>query len=335
MPQHIIFGAGLVGGYLGATLRYKGESVALVVRPQLRSRYEKGLLLTDFSGNQGEAQGFTLIDSDAKTAPLKADFLWLTVKCTGVDVALQQLPDYVGPDTVIICCQNGLGSDAPVKQAFPDNTVLKLMFQFNVASPAENHLHRSTDGEVAIEDHEAVRPLLQRVRSPLLPINAYEDMNPILWAKLQLNLSNAIGALGDITTKAMLEDRDYRKVLVLLMKELLAVTRAQGLDLPKLTGLDAEQLPGFMSLPNWLFKLLGRRMLAIDPNARLSMWWDMKNGKPTEVDHLNGAVVSAGKRLGIDCPCNQTMVELVHAVERGELQQGMSGEYLLRQLQGS
>ena len=335
MPQHVIFGAGLVGGYLGAALRYKGEPVALVTRPQLRSRYEKGLVLTDVKGNQGEAQGFSLIDPDAASEPPRADFLWLTVKCTGVEAAVSDLPRYISPQTVIICCQNGLGSDAPVKRAFPNNTVLKAMVQFNVASPADNHLHRSTDGEVAIEAHQRVTKLLDSIRSPLLPINAYEDMNSILWAKLQLNLSNAIGGLGDVPTKTMLEDKSYRKVFVLLQKELLAVVRAQGMVLPKLTGIGAEQIPGFMSLPNWLFKLLGSRMLAIDPNARSSMWWDMKHGKPTEIDHLNGAVVAAGEKLNIDCPCNRIIVELVHEVEQGKLEQGMNGEYLLRQLQGS
>ena len=39
-------------------------------------------------------------------------------------------------------------------------------------------------------------------------------------------------------------------------------------------------------------------MLEVDPTVRTSMWWDLSQGKPTEIDFLNGAVVAAGRRLG-------------------------------------
>ena len=72
-------------------------------------------------------------------------------------------------------------------------------------------------------------------------------------------------------------------------------------------------------------------MMDIDPTVRTSMWWDLNNQRLSEVDNLNGAVVSEGKKLGIDCPVNQKIVESIHAVESnfGALLQPFSADQFL------
>lgn len=52
-----------------------------------------------------------------KTTVKKARFLWLIVKCTGMKQAILDIALLVDIQTIILCCQNGLGSDAAVKQA--------------------------------------------------------------------------------------------------------------------------------------------------------------------------------------------------------------------------
>lgn len=58
--------------------------------------------------------------------------------------------------------------------------------------------------------------------------------------KLQLNLTNAVNALGSIPVKAMTENAEYRKAMALLMAELLAVVEANNIELPKVTALPAR-----------------------------------------------------------------------------------------------
>ncbi|GAA5316235.1 MAG: 2-dehydropantoate 2-reductase [Candidatus Pelagadaptatus aseana] len=328
MSLHTVFGAGLIGGYVGGLLRSQGFDVSIVGRERLRERFSGRLKLTDFHGNEAFAEGFEFSVQPQTTT----DFLWLTVKCTAVEAVIEDICPLVGPDTIILCCQNGLGSDAAVRQAFSSNTVLRVMVQFNVADMAPNHLHRGSEGDVTVEHHPRLEAIVEQLNCGLMPVHLSRDMDAVLWAKLQLNLANAINALADIPVKSMLQKRGYRRVIARLMAELLAVTRAKDLVLPKLTGLPAQKIPGFLNIPDWLFKILGSKMLEIDPTVRTSMWWDLSNNKLTEVDHLNGAVVNAAEELGVPCPANRKIVELVHQVERGELAQGVSAKDLLSAL---
>jgi 2-dehydropantoate 2-reductase len=324
--RHCVFGAGLVGGYLAGALLDAGHRVSVVARPRVRARLAQGLVLTDLEGHRAEAPAPRCY---APGDP-PAEFLWLTVKCTQVTAAVPELAPHVGPGTVILCCQNGLGSERPVREAFPEHVVLRAMVAFNVAEPAAGHLHRGSGGPLSLESHPAVADLPDRIRTPLMPLELSGDIEAVLWAKLQLNLVNAINALSDVPVRAMLERRGYRLAFAACMRELLAVTDALGLRLPRLTALPARLLPRMLSLPDGLFGLLARPMLDVDPTVRTSMWWDLSQGKPTEIHHLNGAVVRHGRRLGIPTPVNGRIVSLVRrASETGEGSPGLSPGDLL------
>jgi 2-dehydropantoate 2-reductase len=307
--HHLIFGAGLVGGYLAGGLLAAGQPVSIVARPRIRQKLAHGLVLTDLDGHRAEVPA----PAFAAAADAPPDFLWLTVKCTQVVAALDELAGYVGTGTTIICCQNGIGSERPVMDAFHHHDVLRCMVPFNVAEPEAGHLHRGSGGTLMLEAHPAVAGLDARIGSPLLPVGLSEDIEAVIWAKLQLNLVNAINALSDVPVRAMLEQRGYRRAFAASMRELLAVTSALGLQLPRLTALPAALLPPLLSLPDPLFRLLARPMLEVDPTVRTSMWWDLSQGKPTEVGYLNGAVVRHGRRVGVATPVNERIVALVQA----------------------
>lgn len=328
MPTHRVFGAGLIGGYLAGALLARGESVSVVARGHARDRLAGGLRLTDLEGHEARVSAPRFYEA-GEPSP---DFLWLTVKCTQVEDAVASLPPHVGSETVLICCQNGLGSEEPVRKQFPAHTVLRAMVAFNVAEPGDGHLHRGSGGTLTIEHDERVRALVAAVDRPLMPVELSQDIEAVQWAKLQLNLVNAINALADVPVREMLHQRGFRRAFAAAMRELLAVTAALGLRLPQLTKLPARLLPGMLSLPDGLFRLLARPMLEVDPTVRTSMWWDLSQGKPTEIGFLNGAVVGAGGRLGIATPVNERVLALVRSVERGERRIGLSPDELLQAL---
>jgi 2-dehydropantoate 2-reductase len=259
------------------------------------------------------------------------DFIWLTVKCTAVESNLELLKAFTDANTTIICCQNGLGSEKLVAAAFPNNKVLRAIIGFNVVEEKAGHLHRSTLGELVFEADKKITTIAQQLESELLPLHISDGIEAEQWAKLQLNLTNALNALSDIPLKQMLENRDYRKIMASLMDELLSVTKVLGLKLPRLTALPAHWFPTLLRLPNSLFQILAKQMLAIDPGARLSMWWDLSRGKQTEIEFLNGALVKQAALLGIDCPMNNKLVEIIHQVELGEKKIGVSTEFLRKQ----
>lgn len=321
--QHIIFGAGLIGGYLAGCFMNRGLNVALVGRNKTQAALANGLTVSDYLNHNAQLPSPTFT-----TQALAADILWLTVKCTAVEDSIAELSQFITPSTTIVCCQNGFGSDDKVRAAFPNNTVLTAIVEFNVSASTASHLHRSTQGNLVIEAHSAITPLGALLDCGLLPVQLSDDIESQRWAKLQLNLANAVNALADIPVKTMVEDAAYRKIIAALMTELLMVTDALEITLPKVTAVSAHLLPKLMRLPNWIFKLLAQKMLAIDPSARASMWWDLKDGRITEVKYLNAVVVQQGNACGISCPMNQGIVQLVQEIENGQEKIGFSAAAL-------
>lgn len=317
--QHTVFGAGLIGGYLGGALSAQGFQTTLICRATIKSKLISGLTLTDYQNHKAIAAKIDVLDDTQLSAPdntvKKARFLWLTVKCTGIQQAVVDIAPLVDENTIILCCQNGLGSDAAVKQAYPDNIVLRVMVPFNVVELSSGHYHRGSEGKLTIEQTPesqiGVSTLVMSLNSELLPVNATPEMDALLWAKLQLNLGNSVNALADIPVKAMLEQRAYRKVIALLMRELLLVADAQGIKLPKVTAISAHKIPMVLRLPNFMFSRVANKMLEIDPNVRSSMWWDVSQGKTTEIEHINGAIIKQAKTLNIACPANEKISLLI------------------------
>jgi 2-dehydropantoate 2-reductase len=326
---HRVFGAGLIGGYLAGALLHAGQRVSVVARPRVQAKLAGGLVLTDLEGHRAEVPAPRFYEAGDPDP----DFLWLTVKCTQVTAAVAEMAPHLGPGTVILCCQNGLGSERPVREAFPGHTVLRGMVAFNVAELADGHLHRGSGGTLTLESHPAVAGLAESLSTPLLPLSLSDDIEAVLWAKLQLNLVNAINALSGVPVRAMLEQRDYRRAFAACMRELLAVTAALGLRLPRLTALPATWLPAMLSLPDPLFRLLARPMLEVDPTVRTSMWWDLSRNRTTEIHHLNGAVVRHGRRLGVPTPVNERVVGLVRqATEAADGSPGLDPGQMLQAL---
>lgn len=330
MKSHVVFGAGLIGCFLGGVMTVNKLNVSLVCRPKIKKKLDNGLILTDYQNHSAELSGIKAIDSDSLTPDSEniqtCDFLWLTVKCTGVEHAIEDIRQLVDANTVIFCCQNGLGSDQLVKKAFPNNLVLRVMVPFNVAEPKPGHLHRGSEGVLTIENSaqrpEVVSMILELINHPLMPSTTTNEMQALLWAKLQLNLGNSVNALADIPVKKMLEQREYRLVIAALMRELLSVTDALNISLPKVAALPGSMLPKVLSLPTFLFKMVANKMLAIDPTVRTSMWWDLSQGKSTEIDHLNGAILQTAEKFSIPCPVNSRIVELIKNQERTMQQTG-------------
>ncbi|MBL4667168.1 MAG: hypothetical protein JKY04_07310, partial [Sneathiella sp.] len=93
-------------------------------------------------------------------------------------------------------------------------------------------------------------------------------------------------------------------------------------------------IPMLMKVPDVVFRILANKMLAVDPNVRTSMWWDLSNGKHTEIEFINGAILGEARLLGVACPANEAMVRLIREVERGERSQGMSSAELWRECSG-
>ena len=141
-------------------------------------------------------------------------------------------------------------------------------------------------------------------------------MSAVLWGKLVLNLGNAINALSGLPLAEQLADRRWRLVLAAQMDEALAVMRAgrhQAGGGRRRCG--RRCLPYLLRLPDFLFRLLARRMIAVDPKARSSTLQDLDRGRRTETDEFQGAIVRLAGEVGMPAPLSRLILERIRAAE--------------------
>ncbi|MBL8352456.1 MAG: 2-dehydropantoate 2-reductase [Burkholderiaceae bacterium] len=307
-------GAGSIGCWLGGRLQAAGATVHFVGRPRmLDALAHHGLTLTDRDGSRLQLLAEQLKLHPSLPADLAPDLVLLCVKSAATATAAVELGGLLPPGTPVVSMQNGIGNAAIAQSAAPQLVLLPGMVPFNVSEPGPGHLHRGTDGQLAAQDHPALRPLLPLFAAAGLPLTLHADLRPLQWGKLLLNLNNAVNALSGLPLRAQLLDRDLRCCTAALIAEALVVLRRAGIEPARLSPLPPDWLPWVLRLPTPLFRVLAARMLRIDDQARSSMADDLALGRPTEVDAIYGEVQRLAARVQASAARSGRIAELVKA----------------------
>ncbi len=328
-----IVGAGSIGCYLGGCLATSQTQVTLIGRPRIQQQIsEFGLKLTDWRGRDlhiySEQVAFSLSVDDIA----EADYILVTVKSGDTAEAAQSIAQHAKPSAVIVSFQNGVRNVDTLKAYLPDHSVLKGMVPFNVLSKGNGHFHCGTEGNLAIEDMgTSSSDLIAVLNACALTVDIYDDLQGVQWSKLLMNLNNAINALSGMPLQAQLQDKQYRKVLALAIKEALAVFKVAGIKPVKTGKVVPALLPSILSLPNGIFKFVAASMLKMDPQARSSMYEDLTLQRKTEIDYINGEIVKLGQKINVKTPINSGITELIKQAEQARQGSPMLSSSLLYQ----
>ncbi|WP_428263113.1 2-dehydropantoate 2-reductase [Haliangium sp.] len=333
-----VFGAGSIGCFLGTSLAAAGAAVTLVARPRIIEEIRAhGLSVSDLDGVRRTlpAEAFTLV-SEIGAAPPSSLYL-VTVKSRHTAAAAAAIAPALGPQGRVISFQNGLRNAGLLAQTLGAERVIAGMVPFNVVHQGQGHFHRGTEGTLAIASAPALDAHWHQYFARAgLPLTAYADFDRVLWSKLLLNLNNPINALAGVPLLTELGDADYRRCLAAVMAEALGLVRSAGIRPVRLAAAPPGAIPWILRLPTWAFTRVAGRMLAIDPDARSSMWEDLQQGRPTEIDELNGEIVHLGQRIGQPAPLNALIVALVRAAEdAGQGSPGLTGADLWSKLRAA
>ncbi|MGX5800843.1 2-dehydropantoate 2-reductase [Bradyrhizobium sp. Arg314] len=314
-----VAGAGSIGGYVGGCLALAGRKVVFLGRGRVvEAMRQGGLRVSDLDGRDRriEAQAISATD-DPAIALHEAAVILVTVKSGATAEMAKLIAVHGRSDAVVVSLQNGVDNADRLRARLPGRQVLTGMVMFNVVQSLDGEVpfrvHRASQGEVMIDG--GVDGLADLLNVDGLAVEARADMKAVQWSKLLMNLNNALVALSDLPLAVQLADRSWRVILAAQIDEALAAMKAAGITPARITGLPAALLPKVLRLPDWLFGLLARRMLAIDPEARSSMWDDLKRGRPTEIDELQGAVIRVARQSGTPTPVNQRVTALVRQAE--------------------
>ncbi|KAI1919819.1 2-dehydropantoate 2-reductase (Ketopantoate reductase) (KPA reductase) (KPR) [Ophidiomyces ophidiicola] len=273
----------------------------------------------------------------------KIDSLILAVKATQVEQALKSVRHRLSPKSAIVFLQNGMGVQDEVNQKiFPDpasrpsyiqgvtthglhytkayhithagvgTSAFSIVYPERPQSPPEDTgKPRAESNDRDFWDISSIYLTNTLLRSPeLTPVRITKiEMLQHQLEKLAINcVINPLTALNDCLNGDLLYNYNISRVQRLLLIEISTVIRA----LPELQG-----VPGAMSRfsPERLRTLAVGVMYKTATNTS-SMLQDIRLGKETEIDYINGYIVRRGEELGIKCALNYMLAQMVLAKAR-------------------
>jgi len=295
----VMMGSGGVGGYFGAKLAAGGADVHFVGRgAHLEAMRSQGLTI------EGGPAPFHLphvhATGDASSIGI-ADYVFIAVKLWDTAAAIEQVNPVVGPHTTVISFQNGVLKDRYLIDAFGAShvmggvgyvaTTIDRPGVIRQTGPMQRLLFGELDGTTS----ERGQRLLEACLKGGIAAQLSAEIQREIWQKYVFlvglsgtttTIRKPIGPIrGNAQTRAFLRD---------VMREVVAVARGQGIDLPS----DYAE----------------HRLVLADDVAHdmtSSMHHDLERGNRLEVRWLSGGVVELGEAVGVPTPLNRAIADIL------------------------
>ncbi len=230
--------------------------------------------------------------------------LFLFVKAVDTLRALRAFAGQLNPSAPVVSLQNGVGNEDAIKTALGGAVPVILGITTESSQTvAPGRVRSSEEGNTIIGSASALTATSQAVTELLrrsgLRASVVYDIRPHLWGKLVANAAvNALSALLDCDAGDIPRDPNAARLAEALAEETANVAAALKIGLP--------------FVDPWQYVT---EVIAVGADAKSSMAYDLASGHPSEIDHINGAVVAFGRRTKTPTPYNDAMVRLVKARE--------------------
>jgi 2-dehydropantoate 2-reductase len=314
-----IVGAGAIGCVVGGMLTRAGRDVTLLDQwpEHVETLKRDGLQL---SGTIGEhripVRALHLHEAQRITEPFDAVFV--AVKSYDTEWATALGCAYLArPDGVVVDFQNGINDERVAAVAGRERTLgCVILIAAGLYEPG--HAVRTDAGSAGFKVGEldgrdtprarALAELLGVVAPTTVTTNLWGER----WSKLALNcMVNPVAGLSGLGTTEVRMQPGPRRLAMVLAAEAIAVGRARGFEVEPIWGITAQR---------FVDAAAGRGLAEVEADiardaasragGRPSLLQDVMRGRRTEIEYLNGYVVTEGRRAGVPTPLNEAVVEL-------------------------
>ena len=246
--------------------------------------------------------------ADRPDAAGPVDLVLFTVKAYDVEPAGAAIRPAVGPETAVLCLQNGVDTEARLAAVLGPRAVLGGVTYVSAAIEAPGVIrHTGLRGDVVMGEMDGqmtarVRVISSTLRRAGAQVNVTKDIVRVLWEKFVFIC--AMGGMTALTRLGMGEVFAYpesRAMFRGLMEEAAAVGRARGIALAGVV----DRHMRFME-----------DRIGAEPEMRASLHHDLAAGRRMELDALCGAVVRMGRDAGVPTPLSVAVVAALRPHER-------------------
>jgi 2-dehydropantoate 2-reductase len=306
-----IFGAGGAGGYFGGKLAQAGEEVTFIARgDHLKAIQASGLrvdsILGDFRVSPANAT-----DDPAQVGPV--EIVLLAVKAWQVPEAIRDMPPLIYKSTGVIFLGNGVDAPAQLTAALGNDPVMGGLCRISAFIAAPGHIrHAGIQPYVAfgeLDGHHSERAalLLQAFQRAGVNAEIPADILAAIWEKfIFIAAFSGVGAVARAPVGPLRNLPGTRRLLQSAIAEIESLARSHDIRLP--ADIAAKTI-AFID--------------AMGPGVTASMQRDIIDGRPSELESQNGAVVRIGREQGLPTPVNQFIYDSLLPQElkaRGEIE---------------
>lgn len=332
-PRVLVVGCGAIGGITAAHLLAGGwdVTVATTNRGIAAALQRDGLRVRGPSAPRHAVPVPHLVET-ASGAPGRFDYVLLAMQPPQVEAAARDALGVLLPEGRVVCFQNGLCEErlAPVIGA---QRVIGAVVAWGGSVLEPGCYERTSAGGFALGtltgQVDASVERLARILSAVGPVHLTTNLAGVRWSKLAINSAiSTLGTIGGDRLGVLMQKAHGRRLALEVMSEVVAVARAEGVRLEKLSGtLDLEWLAlgsREASLPTapslWLKHAV---LLAVGTRyrkLRSSMGAAIARGRVPAVDFLNGEVEARAARHAIAVPVNAAARAFVWDIAQGRRQ---------------
>jgi 2-dehydropantoate 2-reductase len=315
----LVVGAGAIGSVIGGLLAEAGHDATLLGRPwHLDVVRRQGLAITGLWGERRVTQRLQLATrpDEVRCAPA-FDWILVCVKSHQTAEAARLLPAWLGRATLVCAFQNGLGNYEILRAAAsaPRVALARIIFGAELEPGAVRVTVCADDVLIGAPDpgfpRERIVQLAAALQESGIPSRTTASILVELWAKVLYNCAlNGLSTVLEVPYGKLLEQDATRRVMGAVIEEAYRAAAAHRVPLAPSTAEAYRQL-------------LFTRLIPDTAAHRSSMLQDVRRGRPTEIEALNGTIVRMAEQAGLTAPLNALITRLVHAKERF---QGVEGQ---------
>ncbi|RYL88121.1 ketopantoate reductase family protein [Sporolactobacillus sp. THM7-4] len=315
-----VIGAGAMGLRYGVLLQEAGNDVDFVEPwdPSYQAiKRQGGVLVSRDHKNQHLVPVRVFSPAEYHQIP---DLVILFVKQMQSEEAMSACSHFIGEDTYVLTNQNGIGSVDIIKKYVPDQHIIagvaliatvldapgKVDFM-GAKRAGHTHLVNVTEKPDPFT-HQIVREFEKAGMNPTLQTNYMGT----LWGKLLMNsVINTLCTLMDITMGQYVSYSGAAQLTRRLIDEGYQAARADGVQM--------------LQSPEEMAQIIEHESSQVNPLHRPSMYQDMVNHRPTEVDYINGYIVKVAKKHHLRAESHELLVDLLHLAEQAQQLKGDPG----------
>ena len=300
-----VMGAGSVGGYLGGMLARGGHDVSLIARgAHLAAIRERGLRVV----RDNEEFTIDCVATDDPAEVGRVEVALLTTKTYQNAAALRAMAAMVGPETTVLCLQNGIDSYLTPAEAFGAERVMAGAVYIEAGRDGPGVARQAGDvvrvvfGETDGYLSERGRAIEDALNGSGIPAELTDDLRTGLWSKFLFIATMAgVTSMARATLAELMPRPEWRDVVVGCLREIEAAGRAHGVNFPP----DVHE----------------STLAYIEENLadlQASMHTDVTAGRPLELETFTGAVVRAGRAGGVATPINDVIYAMLKPLAGGK-----------------